>query len=126
MDPTGGVRKAVLTEALARLPQPKTDKWPLGVWDADAISHGTMSVSVFAPKTTDFQTPHTQDELYIVMSGTGVFVANDTQYTFVPGDVLFVPAGIEHRFVEFTTDFATWVVFYGPQGGEQSSEQAGP
>jgi mannose-6-phosphate isomerase-like protein (cupin superfamily) len=122
MDPTGGVRKAGIAEALARLPQPKTDKWPLGVWDIDAIAHGTMSVSVFAPKTTDFQTPHVQDELYVVMSGTGVFVANNIQYSFVPGDVLFVPAGIEHRFVEFTPDFATWVIFYGPQGGEKASD----
>jgi mannose-6-phosphate isomerase-like protein (cupin superfamily) len=122
MDPTGGVRKAGIAEALARLPQPKTDKWPLGIWDIDAIAHGTMSVSVFAPKTTDFQTPHVQDELYVVMSGTGVFVANNIQYSFAPGDVLFVPAGIEHRFVEFTPDFATWVIFYGPQGGEKASD----
>jgi mannose-6-phosphate isomerase-like protein (cupin superfamily) len=122
MDPTGGVRKAGIAEALARLPQPRTDKWPLGIWDIDAIAHGTMSVSVFAPKTTDFQTPHVQDELYVVMSGTGVFVANNIQYSFVPGDVLFVPAGIEHRFVEFTPDFATWVIFYGPQGGEKASD----
>jgi hypothetical protein len=32
--------------------------------------------------------------------------------------VLFVPAGIEHRFIKFTEDFVTWVVFYGPKGGE--------
>ena len=122
MDPTGGVRQAGHAEALARLPQPRTDKWPLGIWDIDAIAHGTMSVSVFAPKTTDFQTPHVQDELYIVMSGTGLFVANNIQYGCAPGDVLFVPACIEHRFVEFTPDFATWVVFYGPQGGEKASD----
>ncbi len=122
MDPTGGVRKAGIAEALARLPRPKTDKWPLGIWDIDAIAHGTMSVSVFAPKTTDFQTPHVQDELYVVMSGTGVFVANNIQCSFAPGDVIFVPAGIEHRFVEFTPDFATWVVFYGPLGGEKASD----
>jgi mannose-6-phosphate isomerase-like protein (cupin superfamily) len=118
MDPAVGVRKAGMAEALARLPQPKTEKWPLGVWDTDTIAHGTMSVSVFAPRTTDFQTPHTQDELYFVISGSGLFVAHNIQYSFEPGDVLFVPAGVEHRFVEFTPDLATWVVFYGPQGGE--------
>jgi hypothetical protein len=32
--------------------------------------------------------------------------------------VLFVPAGHEHRFEDFTPDFATWVIFYGPDGGE--------
>jgi hypothetical protein len=30
-----------------------------------------------------------------------------------------VPAGKAHRFENFTPDFATWVVFWGPQGGER-------
>jgi len=33
--------------------------------------------------------------------------------------VLFVPAGVEHRFTRFTPDFVTWVIFYGPKGGER-------
>jgi uncharacterized protein YjlB len=33
--------------------------------------------------------------------------------------VLFVPAGTTHRFEDFSADFATWVVFWGPQGGER-------
>jgi len=32
--------------------------------------------------------------------------------------MLFVPAGVAHRFDEFTADFCTWVMFYGPEGGE--------
>jgi len=32
--------------------------------------------------------------------------------------VLFVPARVEHRFEEFSDDFATWVIFWGPKGGE--------
>ncbi len=35
-----------------------------------------------------------------------------------PDDVLFVPAGVEHRFEDFTVGLAVWVVFYGPEGGE--------
>jgi hypothetical protein len=30
-----------------------------------------------------------------------------------------VPARVAHRFEEFTPDFATWVVFWGPPGGER-------
>jgi hypothetical protein len=37
---------------------------------------------------------------------------------FGPGDVLFAAAHVEHRFEGFSDDFATWVVFYGPPGGE--------
>jgi hypothetical protein len=32
--------------------------------------------------------------------------------------VVFVAAGEHHRFVNFSGDFSTWVVFYGPEGGE--------
>jgi hypothetical protein len=32
--------------------------------------------------------------------------------------MLFVPAGVEHRFEDFSDDFAVWVVFWGPDGGE--------
>jgi hypothetical protein len=40
-----------------------------------------------------------------------------------PGDVLLVPAGQEHRFVDFGDDFATWVFVYGPDGGEGNGER---
>ena len=42
----------------------------------------------------------------------------DSRADFGPGDVLFVPAGVTHRFENFTADLTVWVVFYGPEGGE--------
>jgi mannose-6-phosphate isomerase-like protein (cupin superfamily) len=45
------------------------------------------------------------------------------RHCFGPGDLLFVRAGVEHRFEEFSDDLAVWVSFYGPDGGEQ--EDAG-
>ena len=110
--------RATVEEALARLPLPATEKWPLGVWDAQVMAHGTMLVEIFAPKEQDFQTPHEQDELYIVVSGSGEFVVGGETHDFGPGDVLFAAAGVDHRFTRFTLDFVTWVVFYGPKGGE--------
>ncbi len=110
--------KASVTPALAKLPLPKTDKWPLGVWDVQALAHGSMMVEIFAPKETDYQTPHEQDELYIIVSGTGILTINGEAFPFAPHDVLFVAADVEHRFSDFTDDFVTWVIFYGPKGGE--------
>jgi mannose-6-phosphate isomerase-like protein (cupin superfamily) len=84
----------------------------------ELFSHGTLSIEIYKPVGVDHQTPHSQDEVYVVISGTGRFVSGDSRREFEPGEVLFVPAGTEHRFEDFTEDFATWVFFYGPEGGE--------
>ncbi|TMI83168.1 MAG: cupin domain-containing protein [Bacillati bacterium ANGP1] len=90
-------------------------------------SHGSMLVALYAPRGKDAQTPHTQDELYLVARGSGWFVNGDARHPCGVGDVLFVPAGVVHRFEQFTDNFAVWVVFYGPEGGEsRSPADAGP
>jgi mannose-6-phosphate isomerase-like protein (cupin superfamily) len=87
------------------------------------LAHGTMSLRFYAPNTVDPQTPHDQDEIYVVVSGHGTVVSGPSEDTltskaFGPGDAIFVPAGNVHRFVEFTDDLQTWVIFWGPVGGE--------
>jgi mannose-6-phosphate isomerase-like protein (cupin superfamily) len=84
------------------------------------MQHGTMQVEYFAPKGTDNQTPHKQDELYIITSGAGEFVRDGERVNCATHDVLFVPAGMEHRFENFSDDFSTWVIFYGTNGGENT------
>ncbi|HYO13307.1 MAG TPA: cupin domain-containing protein [Thermoanaerobaculia bacterium] len=80
--------------------------------------HGTLEVEIYKPDRVDRQTPHTRDEVYVVISGSGTFVNGEERHPFEAGEVLFVPAGVVHRFEDFTEGFATWVVFYGPEGGE--------
>lgn len=106
------------------------DKWHATMAEAQAaalspgrasallMEHGTMTLRWYAPRGRDDQTPHDQDELYIVAHGTGRFVREGRRVAFGPGDVLFAAAGEEHRFEDFSDDFATWVVFYGAIGGE--------
>ena len=72
-----------------------------------------IEVDVYAPQKVDLQTPHDRDEIYFVARGEGEFVVDDERVTFGPGDMLFVEAHREHRFENFTDDFATWVLFYG-------------
>ena len=79
------------------------------------LKHGSMELRWYAPRGEDAQTPHNQDEIYIVATGTGTFLRAGERFRFGPGDALFVD---EHRFIDFSEDFAVWVVFYGPAGGE--------
>ena len=82
------------------------------------LEHGSMELGYYKPDGVDDQQPHDQDEIYIVQSGRGYFVCGDERQPFEPGEALFVPAGVVHRFEAFSDDFAAWVVFYGPAGGE--------
>jgi mannose-6-phosphate isomerase-like protein (cupin superfamily) len=93
---------------------------PPGSRSSLLMQHGSMKLRYYAPKGTDLQTPHDQDELYVIASGRGTFVVGGQKAPFGPGDVLFAAAGVEHRFEGFSDDFATWVVFYGPAGGEHA------
>ncbi len=91
---------------------------PAGRNSSLLLAHGSMQVRFYAPRGVDDQTPHTQDELYVVIQGSGSFVRGDHRTSFGPGDVLFVPAGAVHRFEDFDDDVSAWVIFYGPEGSE--------
>jgi mannose-6-phosphate isomerase-like protein (cupin superfamily) len=82
------------------------------------LLHGSMKAGIYAPEGVDRQVPHEQDELYLIAAGTGVFFKDGDRRPFKPGDLIFVEAGIEHRFETFSADFCTWVIFWGPKGGE--------
>jgi mannose-6-phosphate isomerase-like protein (cupin superfamily) len=40
------------------------------------------------------------------------------------GDFLFVPAGVQHHFENFSHDLIIWALFYGPEGGEGDTHKA--
>ena len=84
----------------------------------ELLRHGSMSVEIYRPRGVDRQGVHELDEVYVVIAGTGTFLCDGERHPFKAGALLFVPAGIEHRFEDFSDDFSTWVLFYGPRGGE--------
>jgi mannose-6-phosphate isomerase-like protein (cupin superfamily) len=80
------------------------------------LSVGTYSIVAGG---TDGQRPHTEDEIYVVTAGRARLVADSGTVDVGPGDVLFVPAGEGHRFVDVAEDLALLVVF-GPAEGARA------
>jgi mannose-6-phosphate isomerase-like protein (cupin superfamily) len=103
-----------VADALRRLPGSAGERF------ATIFEHGTLQIEMYAPRGADPQTPHARDEVYVIVRGHGTFFDGEARRAVSVGDLLFVRAGIEHRFEDFSDDFATWVMFYGPEGGEAS------
>ena len=81
------------------------------------LSVGTYSI---ASGGVDRQSPHTEDEVYVVTRGQATFVDDAGRTPVGPGDVLFVRAGVAHRFEDVTDDLALVVVF-GPSEGSRAA-----
>ena len=88
----------------------QTDPHP-GNLAAEIARIGAIDLEFYQPKGADGQKPHTRDEVYIIARGNGVLDRAGTKIAFSAGDVLFVAAHVDHRFAEFSDDFATWVIF---------------
>lgn len=120
------MKQARFQALFSTLPGAPRPDYPEGLPFAQAFAHGSMSLELYAPGSNadgrDRQTPHSQDELYLVVRGTSRFMLEGSSTDVQAGDALFVPAYAEHRFENFSPDFATWVVFYGPSGGEHPLE----
>jgi mannose-6-phosphate isomerase-like protein (cupin superfamily) len=94
---------------------------PAAMRFAYVLNHGTMKLGLYAQSGEDKQRPHRQDELYVVVSGAADFVKEGARTACKASDVLFVEAGKVHRFENASPDFSTWVVFWGPDGGEAAA-----
>jgi mannose-6-phosphate isomerase-like protein (cupin superfamily) len=103
-----------LAEALRQGPPPP------GNLAVPIFAHGSLAVELYTPKDRDPQKPHTRDEIYFVVRGEGFFFDGIRTQAVAPGAFIFVAAGQNHRFENFSPDFTVWVAFYGPEGGEPS------
>jgi hypothetical protein len=96
-----------LSDAIQKLSEEK-DKEFVG------LAHfADLEIEYYQPDVFDKQNPHFKDEVYVITDGTSEFYANQRAVSVAKGDLLFVKAGDEHRFVNFSEGFATWEIFYG-------------
>src|SRR5689334_1035085 len=94
-------------DAQARIPSPESDH------AVTLLERGTAKIKLSLPVLPNIQAPHLQDELYIVVRGRGILYHDGKRDQFQAGDLMFIAAGTEHRFEDFSDDLAVWVVFYG-------------
>jgi hypothetical protein len=101
-----------LSQALTKGPPPS------GNLAVPVFGHGSLEVEIYTPAGRDAQSSHSRDEVYLVARGRGAFFDGIDRHEVEEGSFLFVAAGQPHRFEDFSPDFAVWVLFYGPDGGE--------
>ncbi len=100
----------------AQIPTPDGKRFYIG------FLRGELQVELYIPQNEDLQQPHSRDECYVVIRGSGKFQMGDEIIPFAAGDFLFVPAGMQHRFFDFGASLETWVIFYGPEGGAHGAQ----
>lgn len=64
----------------------------------------------------DRQLPHTEDEVYYIISGQGMIRVGEEERAVQPGSTVYVAAGVEHRFFTIAEDL-TILVFFAPAEG---------
>jgi mannose-6-phosphate isomerase-like protein (cupin superfamily) len=87
------------------------------------ISSLSMGVYCLKAGQIDPQQPHTEDEVYYVVSGAAQFQCNGEQRTVRPGTIIFVERLAEHRFLDVTEDL-TALVFFAPAEGSVAGKES--
>jgi mannose-6-phosphate isomerase-like protein (cupin superfamily) len=77
---------------------------------SSALSAGLY---VLPAGAVDRQQPHTEDEIYYVVTGSARISVGEEDAAVQPGSVVFVPAKVPHRFHDIATQLEVLVVF-GP------------
>jgi mannose-1-phosphate guanylyltransferase len=80
----------------------------------EVLSEDSMSVELATYPNPEPKYPHTEDELYYIISGSGTARVGGETYRIEEGDVLFVEQGLEHDFFDIEEEITALTVFAGP------------
>ncbi len=93
-------------------PQPR-DADGHGYVDFLASEKLSVGLAIWPAGVTDRQKPHREDEVYYVISGRGSIFVGGERRRVQPGSLVFVEAGVEHRFQDIEEDLRV-LVFWAP------------
>jgi mannose-6-phosphate isomerase-like protein (cupin superfamily) len=92
------------------------DEFPAGRYvewvRSQSLSAGAYRITAGG---VDDQSPHREDEVYVVTSGAAELEIEGRRTPVGPGTVAFVPRRADHRFVDVTADLEVSVVFAPPE-----------
>jgi mannose-6-phosphate isomerase-like protein (cupin superfamily) len=83
-----------------------------------SVADLSIGLYVLGAGERDLQRPHTEDEAYYVISGAGRITVGDEVRDVRAGSIVFVGAGVAHRFHDISED-VTLLVAFGPAEGSR-------
>ncbi|HKS59440.1 MAG TPA: cupin domain-containing protein [Thermoplasmata archaeon] len=109
-------------EPIANLEQVRPAGETRGAVYREVLRRTSMSIGVYViPKgAADPQSPHDEDEAYIVLRGRARFHCGSSASWVAPGDLLYVPARESHHFDEVGEEMVLAVFFAPPEGSGRS------
>jgi mannose-6-phosphate isomerase-like protein (cupin superfamily) len=72
-----------------------------------------LGVYVLVAPEPDRQQPHEEDEVYVVLEGSGALEIEGDTVQLKEGQAVFVPAGADHRFIGYE-NLSVLVIFAQP------------
>lgn len=82
------------------------------------LRRDSMSLEVYRLEAgaTDPQDPHTEDEVYYIVSGAAKIRIGDEVHPVEQGDIIFVERDVEHYFLDIEEELVTLIFFAPPYG----------
>lgn len=99
--------------------QRESDRPYLEFLRQDSLSVGLY---VLPAAGVDEQQPHSEDEVYYVISGRGAITVAGEERAVQPGSIIFVAAGVEHHFHDIS-ETLTILVFFAPAEGSLTNKR---
>lgn len=81
----------------------------------EVLSEESMRVELAHYPNPEPKTPHKEDELYVILSGSGMVHVGSETYDVTEGDVVYVEQGVEHDFFDIDDEITALIVFAGSQ-----------
>jgi mannose-1-phosphate guanylyltransferase len=79
----------------------------------EVLSEDSVQVELARFPNPAPKNPHTEDELYYIISGSGMVRVGEETYAVEDGDVVYIERGVEHDFFDIEDEITALIVFAG-------------